>query len=350
MSAIRALTSPVTACFSTSLSPHAAFHRFLHALSASIRRLDLSRDPRKTLDRLRQHRFTLANTLPRAFMLLCASYSLYIMTTPPFPLKLGIPIAYIAAVIFPITSQFVWPATPIFAWLITFFSARFIPSGRRPEIHVALLPALESVLYGANISDLQTRYTNAFLDVVAWLPYGVLHFTLPFVVAVILWSLGPRGAVQFWGLAFGWMNLLGVVCQLLFPAAAPCKYLSLLFTISILNIPSRVRNYSRSYSCRLFHGWLSRRSHAYRPRLPFFRLYQRIWFRSTCFWRLPLPPFRMCRHGSPLPLPFLPIPQGPVLGLCRCPLVGDHVPLPPLSHRPRWRSLSERLGVLLVHA
>ncbi|OXC68214.1 hypothetical protein AYX13_03164 [Cryptococcus neoformans] len=221
MSAIRALTSPVTACFSTSLSPHAAFHRFLHALSSSIRRLDLSRDPRKTLDRLRQHRFTLANTLPRAFMLLCASYSLYIMTTPPFPLKLGIPIAYIAAVIFPITSQFVWPATPIFAWLITFFSARFIPSGRRPEIHVALLPALESVLYGANISDLQTRYTNAFLDVVAWLPYGVLHFTLPFVVAVILWSLGPRGAVQFWGLAFGWMNLLGVVCQLLFPAAAP---------------------------------------------------------------------------------------------------------------------------------
>lgn len=351
MSAIRTLANPVTACFSTSLSPRAAFHRFLHALSASIRRLDLSRDPSKTLNRLKQHRFTLANTLPRAFMLLCASYSLYIMTTPPFPLKLGIPIAYVAAVILPITSQFVWPATPIFAWLITFFSARFIPSGRRPEIHVALLPALESVLYGANISDLQTRYTNAFLDVVAWLPYGVLHFTLPFVVAVILWSLGPRGAVQFWGLAFGWMNLLGVVCQLLFPAAAPCKYLFYCIAQThILNIPSRVRNHSRSYPRRLLHGRVSRRSHAYRPRLPLFRLYQRIRFRSSCFWCLPLPPFRMCRHGSALPFPFLPISQGSVLGLRRCPLVGDHVPLPPLPHRPRRWSLSERLGVLLVHA
>ncbi|WVQ79963.1 hypothetical protein IAT38_002064 [Cryptococcus sp. DSM 104549] len=194
---------------------------FLLALFASIQRLDLSRDPRKTLHKLSQHKFTLSNSLPLLFMLLCALYSLFIMTAPIFPLKIGIPAAYITAVLLPITSQFVLPATPIFAWLITFFSARYIPTARRPTIHVALLPALESVLYGANISDLQTRYTNALLDVVAWLPYGVLHFVLPFVVALFLWSMGPRGAVQFWGLAFGWMNLLGVVCQLLFPCAAP---------------------------------------------------------------------------------------------------------------------------------
>jgi hypothetical protein len=34
---------------------------------------------------------------------------------------------------------------------------------------------LESILYGANISDLLTRATNPFLDVLAWLPYGVIH-------------------------------------------------------------------------------------------------------------------------------------------------------------------------------
>jgi hypothetical protein len=153
---------------------------------------------------------------------MCSGYSLYIMTA--LPLKLGIPIAWFTAVLFPITGQFVLPATPILVWLFTFFSARFIPSTHRPNIHVALLPALESVLYGANISDIQTRYTNAVLDVLAWLPYGVIHFGLPFVVALVLWVLGPRGSVQFWGKAFGWMNLIGVCTQVLFPCAAPCKW------------------------------------------------------------------------------------------------------------------------------
>ncbi|ODN72835.1 hypothetical protein L202_08268 [Cryptococcus amylolentus CBS 6039] len=219
MSSFARTLAPLTTEARPSFSPLAVLKPFLLAIQASLLRLDLSRDPRKTLNRLKQHKFTLGNTLPLAFMVACALHSLYIME--PFLLKFAIPLVYGTAILLPITSQFVWPATPIFAWLITFFCARFIPSGRRPTIHVALLPALESVLYGANISDLQTRYTNAVLDVIAWLPYGVLHFTIPFVVALVLWSVGPRGAVQYFGLAFGWMNLLGVVCQILFPAAAP---------------------------------------------------------------------------------------------------------------------------------
>ncbi|OCF31925.1 inositolphosphorylceramide synthase [Kwoniella heveanensis BCC8398] len=215
--------APIKGSIPNSASPSAFFTPFYLALYASVQRLDLSLDPRKTLHKLSKHHFTLWNSLPIVFMGICALLNLYIMAPPIFPylFKFGIPAAYTAGVLIPLTSQFVWPATPIFAWLITFFCARYIPSGRRPTIHVALLPALESVLYGANISDLQTRYTNALLDVVAWLPYGVLHFSVPFVVALILWTLGPRGGVQFWGLAFGWMNLLGVVCQLVFPCAAP---------------------------------------------------------------------------------------------------------------------------------
>ncbi|WVR06794.1 hypothetical protein IAU60_003830 [Kwoniella sp. DSM 27419] len=216
------LGAPVKGSIPNSASPSSFITPIYLALYASVQRLDLSRDPRKTLHKLSRHKFTPMNTLPFAFMILCAVLNLYIMTVPSFPLlKLVIPLAYTAGVLLPITSQFVWPATPVFAWLLTFFCARFIPSGRRPTIHVALLPALESVLYGANISDLQTRYTNALLDVIAWLPYGVLHFAVPFIVALILWVFGPRGAVQYWGLAFGWMNLLGVVCQLVFPCAAP---------------------------------------------------------------------------------------------------------------------------------
>jgi hypothetical protein len=207
---------PLPSSISTSPTP------LILAATAALQRLDLSRDPRKTLHKLRSHKFTVTNTIPLLFMASCAMFSLIIMSAP-IAFRLFLPTIYILALLLPITSQFVYPATPVFAWLITFFCARFIPSQHRPTIHVALLPALESVLYGANISDLQTRYTNAFLDVLAWLPYGVLHFALPFVVALVLWIFGPRGAVQYWGRAFGFMNLLGVITQLIFPCAAPCK-------------------------------------------------------------------------------------------------------------------------------
>lgn len=106
-----------------------------------------------------------------------------------------------------------------------FFSNRYIPFSFRSKIHiwVSILPTLESVLYGANISDILTRYTNPFLDVVAWLPYGVLHFVLPFVTAIFLFVFGGPGAVKFFGKAFGYMNIAGVAVQILFPCAPPCK-------------------------------------------------------------------------------------------------------------------------------
>ncbi|WWC89048.1 uncharacterized protein L201_003966 [Kwoniella dendrophila CBS 6074] len=213
------LSVPVSGSIPNSAQPASFITPIWLALISSLQRLDLSTDPKKTLHKLSKHKFTLTNILPLIFMGIMTIHGLYII--PLFLIKLGIPLIYTIAILLPITSQFVWPATPVFCWLLTFFSARYIQSSNRPTIHVALLPALESVLYGANISDLQTRYTNPILDVIAWLPYGVLHFVTPFVVAAILWVFGPRGAVQYWGLAFGWMNLLGVFTQLVFPAAAP---------------------------------------------------------------------------------------------------------------------------------
>jgi hypothetical protein len=138
-------------------------------------------------------------------------------------MKLAIPTLWTTAVLLPITSQFFWPATPVLSWVILFFSARYIPADSRPAIHVALLPALESVLYGANISDLQTRFTHPLLDVIAWLPYGVIHFAFPVVVAILLWLFGPKGSVQYWGKAFGFMNMFGVWTQIALPCAAPCE-------------------------------------------------------------------------------------------------------------------------------
>lgn len=202
-------------------SPKALLTPLVVHVVAALKRLDLSVDPRKTLDKLSKHEFTIWNTAVWVFLVLLAVFVLS-LNSMVF-LQILIPTAYIIAMLLPVTAQFVLPATPILSWLLLFFSAKFIPASWRPEIHVVLLPTLESVLYGANISDILTRYTHPVLDILAWLPYGVMHFVIPFVLAAVLWVFAPKGAVQFFGKAFGFMNLFGVLIQLLFPCAAPCK-------------------------------------------------------------------------------------------------------------------------------
>jgi len=80
---------------------------------------------------------------------------------------------------------------------------------------------LEYVLYGANISDILTRFTHPILDIIAWFPYGVGHFVFPFVVAAFLWLFRSKEVLPFWGKAFGYLNLTGVLFQILFPCSAP---------------------------------------------------------------------------------------------------------------------------------
>jgi hypothetical protein len=185
-----------------------------------------------TFAKFRAHKFTWAEVGEYAFLTVLATFWLTIMTAPPFPYKLVIPILYVTGIVIPFTSQFLVPATPVLAWVITFFSSRFIPTEWRPSISVSLLPTLESVLYGGNISDILTRYTNPVLDVLAWLPYGVIHFTAPFVVAIALWlwrgnaGKGNNEALKLWARAFGYMNLTGVLIQIVFPCAPPCMYVT----------------------------------------------------------------------------------------------------------------------------
>jgi len=193
-------------------------HIVVQAFLACVGRLDKSLSPSDTLNLLRRHIFTLSDSI-YIFHIALAIFWLTIM--PGFPLKIGIPILYTIALLIPLTSQFFLPATPVFAWILTFYTSRFIPATWRPSISVSLLPTLESVLYGANISDILTRFTHPILDIIAWLPYGVIHFTFPFFVAAFLWLFRPKEALHLWARAFGYMNLIGVFIQILFPCAAP---------------------------------------------------------------------------------------------------------------------------------
>ncbi|KAH7922430.1 PAP2-domain-containing protein [Leucogyrophana mollusca] len=195
-------------------------HNVLSAFVAAVGRLDKSFSPSDTLQRLNKHTFTASDSI-YIFHLLFATFWLIIMEVPPFPYKLAIPLLYALALLIPFTSQFFVPATPVFAWLLTFYSQKFIPTAYRPTVHVALLPTLESVLYGANISDILTRFTHPILDIAAWIPYGVGHYTFPLVLAAFLWLFRPVLALRTWAKTFGYMNVVGVLIQTLLPCSAP---------------------------------------------------------------------------------------------------------------------------------
>ncbi|KAI8370034.1 hypothetical protein EDC96DRAFT_99911 [Choanephora cucurbitarum] len=128
----------------------------------------------------------------------------------------------ISSFFIPYIRRFTLPALPIFTWLITFYACQFIPLEYRPDhIFVNLLPTLERILYGANLSEIISKHTHPVLDILAWIPYGVIHFSFPFVLAALLFVFGPPGSVKVFGKAFGYMNLAGVLTQLLFPNASP---------------------------------------------------------------------------------------------------------------------------------
>lgn len=98
---------------------------------------------------------------------------------------------------------------------------RFIPSEYRSPIWVRVLPALENILYGANLSNILSAHKSIALDILAWLPYGIIHFGAPFVVSGILFLFGPPGSTPMFARAFGYMNLIGVGIQIFFPCAPP---------------------------------------------------------------------------------------------------------------------------------
>ncbi|KAJ7736715.1 hypothetical protein DFH07DRAFT_842549 [Mycena maculata] len=189
-----------------------------NAFIAAVGRLDKSLSPQVTIDRLKRHKFVWSDSI---YLFHMASVAFWFTLMPGYPYKLAIPVLFAIALIIPFTSQFFVPAIPIFAWLLILFSSRYIPPSWRPTVSVSLLPTLESVLYGANISDILTRFTHPILDVIAWLPYGLIHFTFPFFIGAFVWLFRTKEVLHLWSSVFGWMNWTGVLCQILFPCAAP---------------------------------------------------------------------------------------------------------------------------------
>ncbi|KAI7901720.1 uncharacterized protein BX663DRAFT_513815 [Cokeromyces recurvatus] len=146
---------------------------------------------------------------------------------PPLWCRLLLAILLLSSPFIPYIRRFTVPAMVVFTWLITFYAVQFIPNSIKPKhIFVDILPTLERIIYGANLSEIISQHTHPILDIFAWLPYGIIHFAFPFIFALALFIFGPPGTLPVFGKAFGYMNLAGVLTQLIFPTSPPWYELS----------------------------------------------------------------------------------------------------------------------------
>ncbi|CAH2349998.1 inositol phosphorylceramide synthase [[Candida] railenensis] len=182
--------------------------------------LSFETNPKLTINQFLHRSWSYREILHYSF-LSSIIFFVFIIFPANFFLKLLILSAFITCFIIPLTSQFFVHALPIFTWLALFFSAGKIPTSWKPAISVKVLPAMETILYGDNLSNVLATITSTLLDIWAWLPYGLLHFSAPFVVAAFIFVFAPPTSLRSYGFAFGYMNLLGVMIQILFPAAPP---------------------------------------------------------------------------------------------------------------------------------
>lgn len=182
--------------------------------------LEFSTDIKLSVSRFRLRHWTWFEIANYSFLALVILF-VYVIFPASFWLKTPILMLLVTLVLVPLTQQFFIHAMPILAWLALFFSASKIPHSWKPAISVKFLPAMETILYGDNLSNVLAEINHPVLDILAWLPYGIIHFASPFFVALFVFLFAPPTSLQSFGFAFGYMNLLGVLFQLLFPAAPP---------------------------------------------------------------------------------------------------------------------------------
>lgn len=185
-----------------------------------VANLETSFDVNITLRKLKRYRPAVSDLCHYGFL---GSVLLFVFIVNPLPWIFKIALYCFVGTLFmlPATSQFFFNALPILTWLALYFTSSSFSVDYRPPITVQVLPAIETILYGDNLSDILATSENKAMDLIFWLPYGIFHFGAPFVVAAILFLCGPPTILRGYAFAFGYMNLFGVMMQNLFPAAPP---------------------------------------------------------------------------------------------------------------------------------
>ncbi|ODQ56351.1 PAP2-domain-containing protein [Saitoella complicata NRRL Y-17804] len=194
--------------------------RLAQTAPSELTGIETSFSPRVTIEKVKNHEYTIWD-LQYVLLACLGVFSLCMIQKFGILFKLFVVTALGTALLIPITSQFFFPFLPIASWLVLFYACSFIPAAYRPHIWVRVLPALENIMYGANVSNILAKHTNSFLDVLSWIPYGVTHFGSPFVVSAVMFVFSPPGTLPAFAKAFGYMNLTGVLIQIFFPCSPP---------------------------------------------------------------------------------------------------------------------------------
>ncbi|OAA59167.1 type 2 phosphatidic acid phosphatase [Niveomyces insectorum RCEF 264] len=203
----RAFASPIASGNSDKISPN------------GVAALQRSFNPTHGVRSLRRHRWSIYDLQH----LVTVSFVLFSFTIAPIPLVVdfAVLLGYALLLLMPVTRQFFLPSLPIWTYLFYFFSSRFIPIEYRPHIWVKVLPALENVLYGANLSNILSAHTHPVLDLLAWIPYGLGHFGAPAICSALMFLFAAPGTTPVFARAFGYLALIGVTTQLVFPCTPP---------------------------------------------------------------------------------------------------------------------------------
>ncbi|KAL8841338.1 MAG: hypothetical protein Q9170_000968 [Blastenia crenularia] len=184
--------------------------------SSSFSSLNRSFSPADTIRSLREHRWSFYDG-QYLLLTILGIFSLCIISSYGPIFKTTIATLLLISLILPITRQFFLPFLPVATWLTFFYAC----GDWRPPIWVRVLPSLENIFYGANISNILSAHKNTFLDIMAWLPYGIIHFGAPVVWSLIMFVFASPGTVPVFARSFGYMNIIGVLIQLSFPCSPP---------------------------------------------------------------------------------------------------------------------------------
>lgn len=203
--------------------PYQLFHYYFlleKPYGSTLADLTFETDVKISIRKFKNHDWTYSDIIHYTF--LCSViFFVFLIFPASFLVKLPILLIFASCFLIPLTSQFFLHALPIFSWLALFFSAGKIPHSWKPAISVKFLPAMETIFYGDNLSNVLAEIQNSFLDILSWLPYGLIHFSSPFIVAAMIFIFSPPTSLNSFGFAFGYMNLAGLLTQILFPAAPP---------------------------------------------------------------------------------------------------------------------------------
>ncbi|KAF2471473.1 PAP2-domain-containing protein [Lindgomyces ingoldianus] len=188
--------------------------------TSSVASLQTSFSPADTLRSLRTHAWSIYD-VQYLIVAIVLIFSLSVSESPgPFA-KTFMAGLLMGGLVLPITRQCLLPFLPTLAWLLLFPSCKYIPADYRPAIWVRVLPTLENILYGANLSNILSAHKHPILDILAWIPYGVMHYVSPIIVSGCMFIWGPPGTLPTWARAFGYMNVTAVIIQIIFPCSPP---------------------------------------------------------------------------------------------------------------------------------